>query len=190
MKFAKSDIPLIFVVLLILALMLALILHGQNKVVRDVNRLVINGKLYSLTNDEREALDVQLSRLIKAANINKPVKINSLYEKDALNVYMTVPEGAHGIVTRGNSAFVKDWDILFIDDAHFLLGTRRIFGKPTDEAEAALFKALRGYTVFVLAHEICHREARRRLWGGDAQEEYRCWIRGCRHLEALIINCS
>jgi len=101
-KFAKSDILLILVVVVILALMVTLILHGRNKVVRDVNRLVTNGQLYSLTNDEREAIDVQLSRLIKAANINKPVRINSLYEKDALNVYVTVHEESHGIVTRGN----------------------------------------------------------------------------------------
>jgi hypothetical protein len=184
-KFAKSDIPLIVVVVLILALMLVLILHGRNSVIRDVNRLVTSGKLYRLTNDEREALDLQLGRLIKAANINKTVKINSLYEKDALNVYMTVPEESHGIVTRGNSAFVKGRDILLIDDAHFLLGTRKIFEKPTDEAEAALFKTLRAYTVFVLAHEICHREAHRRLWGGDVQEEYEADSCAIRTLNSL-----
>jgi len=184
-KFAKGDILLNFVVVLILALMLALILHGPNKVVRDVNQLVTNGKLYSLTNDERQALEVQLSHLTKAASINEPVRINSLYERDALNVYVTVPEVSHGIVTRGNSAFVKGRDILFIDDAHFLLGTRRIFEKPTDEAEAALFKTLRAYTVFVLAHEICHREAPRRLWGGNAQEEYEADSCAIRNLNSL-----
>src|ERR1700733_9903873 len=184
-KFAKSDIPLIVVVVPILALMLVLILHGRNSVIRDVNRLVTSGKLYRLTNDEREALELQLGRLIKAAKINKPVKINSLYEKDALNVYLTVPEDSHGIVTRGNSAFVKGRDILLIDDAHFLLGTRKIFEKPTDEAEAALFKTLRAYTVFVLAHEICHREAHRRLWGGDVQEEYEADSCAIRTLNSL-----
>lgn len=185
MQLAKSDIPLILVVVGILALMVALIIHGRNKVIRDVNRLVTNGQLYRLTNDEREAIDVQLSRLIKAANVNKPVKVNGLYEKGALNIYVTVHQESLGIVTTGNSAFVKGRDIVFIDDAHFLLGTRRIFEKPTDEAEAALFRVLRAYTVFVLAHEICHREAHRRLWGGDAQEEYEADSCAIRKLNSL-----
>ena len=68
-----------------------------------------------------------------------------LYEKEALNVYVIIPEESHEIVTRGNSAFVKGRDILFIDDAHFLLGTCRIFEKPTDEAEAALIETQHGY---------------------------------------------
>jgi hypothetical protein len=172
MKFLKRNALLILVVASILAIMAALLLRGRNNAVRDVNRLVTKAKLYSLTDDERKALDVQLANLLKAAKITEPVNINHLYEENALNVYVTVPEDTRGSVARGNSAFVKGRDILFIDDAHFVLGTHKIFEKPRDDAEAAVFRSLRAYTVFVLAHEICHRESAGRSSGGDVQEEY------------------
>jgi hypothetical protein len=170
--FLKRNALLILAVTSILAIMAALLLHGSNNVIRDVNRLVTGAKLYSLTDEERKALEVQLSNLLKAAKINEPVNINHLYEKNALNVYVTVPEDTRGSITRGNSAFVKERDILFIDDAHFLLGTHKIFEKPRDVAEAAVYSSLRAYTVFVLAHEICHRGIGGHSSGGDVQEEY------------------
>ena len=163
---------LTIVVAALFALMTALLIHGHNNAIRDANRLVTDGKLYSLTDGEQKALEAQLNNLVKAANISEPILINHLYEKNALNVYVTVPEVTQRSVTRGNSAFVRGRDILYIDDAHFLLGTRKIFEKPQDVAEAAVFGSLKAYTVFVLAHELCHRQSSGSFQGGDVQQEY------------------
>lgn len=174
MTVAKGNWRLVLVVVSVFALMLLLIFHGRDKTVRDVDSLVAKGSLYTLDSDERKALEAQISALLKTAKIDKPLRINSPYDSRSLNVYVTIAEHPNASVTKGNSAFVKGKDIVFIDDAHFLLGEHRIFDRASDEAEAALFGALRAYTVFVLAHEICHRQSHGERWWShsDAEEEY------------------
>jgi hypothetical protein len=175
MMVAMGNLRLVLFVVLIFALMLLMIVHGGNNVVRNVNSLVAGGRLYALDTDERNELENQISALLKTARIDKPLRINSRYDSESLNVYVTVADQSNPSVTKGNSAFVKSKDILFIDNAHFLFGQRRIFDSTSHEAEAPLFAALRAYTVFVLAHELCHREAHTGRWlphSDHPEEEY------------------
>lgn len=174
MKVTTGTWRLALFVAAIFALMVWVIFQARNRAVRDVDSLVANGRLYALDTGEREALETQVSALLNAAGIKKPVRINTRYQTGSLNVYVTVPDQSNPSVAKGNSAFVSGKDILLIDNAHFLLGERRIFDRASDEAEEALFGALRAYTVFVLAHELCHRPTHQRpsFLRSDPEEEY------------------
>ncbi len=148
-----------FFIFSVFGLMVFAIFYAPDRSVALATSLLKNKDLYQISKVEMKNLDSVLDGLIQLAEIKKNVAVNEPYDPNKVNIYVIdKDEETQDTLLHGNAGYAKRSDILFIDSSYFHFGDQRVFEDAKDKLTQSVMAPIRVYTIFILAHELGHRQ--------------------------------